>query len=247
MTEKGTAARGKRGGDGPVIIKKYANRRLYNTATSSYVTLDLLSQMVKDQVDFVVYDAKTGEDITRSVLTQIIVEEEGKNGQNMLPISFLRNVISFYGDSLGGVVPQYLEHSMQAFARNQEQMRQVMQNALDGLFPMQNMEELNKQNMAFFESAMKMFSPFEGSNMMSGFPQGTTGLTPREAPRGAEGNGASASTSTDVQAMKTQMAEMQRKLDRLMADREGSEGKVSSDGEAKAPKADSDTGGSSGR
>ncbi|MQX37150.1 polyhydroxyalkanoate synthesis repressor PhaR [Roseospira navarrensis] len=251
MTEKGTAARGKRGGDGPVIIKKYANRRLYNTATSSYVTLDLLSQMVKDQVDFVVYDAKTGEDITRSVLTQIIVEEEGKNGQNMLPISFLRNVISFYGDSLGGVVPQYLEHSMQAFARNQEQMRLVMQNALDGLFPMQNMEELNKQNMAFFESAMKMFSPFEGANMMSGFPPGAIGPTPREAPKGAEGNGAGASTSTststDVQAMKTQMAEMQRKLDRLMADREGSEGKATPDAEAKAPKAGSDPGGSSGR
>ncbi|KAA5605847.1 polyhydroxyalkanoate synthesis repressor PhaR [Roseospira marina] len=220
MTDKPAAGRGKRGGDGPVIIKKYANRRLYNTATSSYVTLDLLSQMVKEQVDFVVYDAKTGEDITRSVLTQIIVEEEGKNGQNMLPISFLRNVISFYGDSLGGVVPQYLEHSMQAFARNQEQMRQVMQNALDGLFPMQNVEELNKQNMAFFESAMKMFSPFDGPNMMPGFPGATT------APSGPAGQSgrtraetpASTQASDDVQAMKAQMVEMQRKLDRLMAD-----------------------------
>jgi len=218
MTDKAPAGRGKRGEDGSVIIKKYANRRLYNTATSSYVTLDLLSQMVKEQVEFVVYDAKTGEDITRSVLTQIIVEEESKNGQNMLPISFLRNVISFYGDSLGGVVPQYLEHSMQAFARNQEQMRLVMQNALDGLFPMQNVEEMNKQNMAFFESAMKMFSPFDGANMMAGFP----GAPPnpaskpphqgeaKPAPGNVQGNG-------DVQAMKAQMAEMQSKLDRLMA------------------------------
>jgi polyhydroxyalkanoate synthesis repressor PhaR len=210
MIDKPATGRGKRGGDGPVIIKKYANRRLYNTATSSYVTLDLLSQMVKDHVDFVVYDAKTGEDITRSVLTQIIVEEEGKNGQNMLPISFLRNVISFYGDSLGGVVPQYLEHSMQQFARNQEQMRQVMQNALDGLFPMQNMEELNKQNMAFFESAMKMFAPH---GMMPGFPTATTGPDVQRDTRKDSGSG-----DGDVQAMKAQMAEMQRKLDRLMAD-----------------------------
>jgi len=226
MTEKAPAGRGKRGEDGSVIIKKYANRRLYNTSTSSYVTLDLLSQMVKDQVEFVVYDAKTGEDITRSVLTQIIVEEESKNGQNMLPISFLRNVISFYGDSLGGVVPQYLEHSMQAFARNQEQMRLVMQNALDGLFPMQNVEEMNKQNMAFFESAMKMFSPFDGTNMMAGFPgtppnsaskpphQGEAKPSPESAPR--NGNG-TVTGNGDVQAMKAQMAEMQSKLDRLMA------------------------------
>lgn len=219
MTDKPATGRGKRGGDGPVIIKKYANRRLYNTATSSYVTLDLLSQMVKDNVDFVVYDAKTGEDITRSVLTQIIVEEEGKNGQNMLPISFLRHVISFYGDSLGGVVPQYLEHSMQQFAHNQEQMRQVMQNALDGLFPMQNMEELNKQNMAFFESAMKMFSPFDKPGMMPGFP-GAPSSSPSASgsAQGAPPRQDSGSGNEDVQAMKAQMAEMQQKLDRLMAD-----------------------------
>ncbi|HTH16223.1 MAG TPA: polyhydroxyalkanoate synthesis repressor PhaR [Magnetospirillum sp.] len=144
----------------PITIKKYANRRLYNTATSSYVTLDHLAQMVKDGADFVVYDAKTGEDITRSVLTQIIVEEEGKGGQNLLPISFLRQIIGFYGDSLGGLVPRYLEYSMQSFSRNEQQMRQYMQNALDGLFPFNPFEEMGKQNMAFFESAMKMFSPF---------------------------------------------------------------------------------------
>ncbi len=140
----------------PITIKKYANRRLYNTATSSYVTLDHLSQMVKDNEDFVVYDAKTGEDITRSVLTQIIVEEESKGGQNLLPISFLRQLIGFYGDQLGGLVPRYLEYSMQAFSRNEEQMRQYM----SGLFPFNPLEEINKQNMALFESAMKMFTPF---------------------------------------------------------------------------------------
>ena len=108
----------------PVVIKKYANRRLYNTATSAYVTLDHLSQMVKEKTDFVVYDAKTGDDITRSVLTQIIFEEESKGGQTLLPIPFLRQLISFYGDSLQGVVPQYLEMSMSQFARNQDQMRE---------------------------------------------------------------------------------------------------------------------------
>ena len=109
-----------------VKIKKYANRRLYNTATSSYVTLDHLCQMVKEGTEFVVHDAKTGEDITRSVLTQIIVEEEGKGGQNLLPVSFLRQLISFYGDSLQALVPRYLDHTMGAFAQNQEQMRKYM-------------------------------------------------------------------------------------------------------------------------
>ena len=123
----------------PVVIKKYANRRLYNTATSAYVTLDHLSQMVKDKIDFVVYDAKTGDDITRSVLTQIIFEEESKGGQTLLPIPFLRQLISFYGDSLQGVVPQYLEMSMTQFARNQEQMRRYMQNAF-GFNPFQQFE-----------------------------------------------------------------------------------------------------------
>jgi len=143
----------------PITIKKYANRRLYNTATSSYVTLDHLCQMVKDGVEFAVYDAKTGEDITRSVLTQIIVEEEAK-GQNLLPISFLRQLISFYGDNLQFLVPRYLEHAMQTFARNQEQMRHYMEETLGGLFPFGNLEEMGKQNMAMFENAMKMFAPF---------------------------------------------------------------------------------------
>ncbi|CAA7625010.1 putative polyhydroxyalkanoate synthesis repressor PhaR-like [Magnetospirillum sp. LM-5] len=156
----------------PITIKKYANRRLYNTATSSYVTLDHLAQMVKDGADFVVYDAKSGEDITRSVLTQIIVEEESKGGQNLLPISFLRQLIGFYGDSLGGLVPRYLETSMQAFSRNEQQMRQVMQNALEGIFPFNPLEEMNKQNMAFVENAMKMFNPFIPGGGVDGTAEG---------------------------------------------------------------------------
>jgi len=143
----------------PVVIKKYANRRLYNTATSAYVTLDHLSQMVKDKTDFVVYDANTGDEITRSVLTQIIFEEESKGGQTLLPIPFLRQLISFYGDSLQGVVPQYLEMSMTQFARNQDQMRRYMQNAF-GYNPFHQFESMGKQNMAMFENAMRMFNPF---------------------------------------------------------------------------------------
>ncbi len=144
---------------GAITIKKYANRRLYNTATSSYVTLDHLCQMVKDGIDFVVYDAKTGEDITRPVLTQIIVEEEAK-GQNLLPINFLRQLISFYGDNLQWVVPRYLEHMMGAFATNQERMRESMKDTFGGMFPFNNLEEMGKQNLALFERTMKMFSPF---------------------------------------------------------------------------------------
>lgn len=143
----------------PVIIKKYANRRLYNTATSSYVTLDDLSRMVKEGREFVVNDAKTGEDITRAVLTQIIVEEEQK-GQNLLPISFLRQLIGLYGNQMQWLVPRYLEHAMATFARNQEQLRKSLQDAFGGLFPFGPLEEMGKQNLALFEKTMKMFSPF---------------------------------------------------------------------------------------
>jgi polyhydroxyalkanoate synthesis repressor PhaR len=144
-----------------VTIKKYANRRLYNTATSSYVTLDNLSQMVKEGIEFNVYDAKTSEDITRSVLTQIIVEEEGKAGQNLLPISFMRQLISFYGDNMQWLVPKYLDHSMQSLSKNQDQLRSYFQNAFGGMFPFgTTLGEMGKQNMAMFERAMQMFAPF---------------------------------------------------------------------------------------
>jgi len=152
------SAKKKNSNDGPITIKKYANRRLYNTATSSYVTLDHLCQMVQEDVDFVVYDAKSGDDITRAVLTQIIVEEEAK-GQNLLPINFLRQLIGFYGDNMQWMVPRYLEHMMEGFATNQEKLRQSMQETFGGIFPFGNLEEMGKQNMAMFENAMKLWTP----------------------------------------------------------------------------------------
>ena len=148
----------KPGGSKPVVVKKYANRRLYNTATSSYVTLDDLAKLIKEGGDFVAHDAKTGEDITRSVLTQIIVEQEQK-GQNLLPISFLRQLIGFYGDSVQFLVPGYLEQAMVAFGRNQEQMRKSLQ-ATFGIFPFGQFEEMGKQNMALFQRALGMLAPY---------------------------------------------------------------------------------------
>lgn len=142
----------------PVVVKKYANRRLYNTETSSYITLDNLADMVRIGRDFVVYDAKSGDDITRGVLTQIIVEEESK-GTSMLPTNFLRQLIGFYGDSLQGVVPRYLESAMSNFARQQQQMRQVMQQTFSPFLPM-GVEEMSRQNIALMERAMSMFNPF---------------------------------------------------------------------------------------
>ena len=192
-----------------ITIKKYANRRLYNTSTSSYVTLDHLAEMVKEGSDFVVTDAKTGEDITRSVLTQIIVEQEGK-GQNLLPIKFLRQVIGFYGDSLGGLVPRYLEHSMEAFHQNEAHMRSTMQEALKGLLPMQRLEEVGKQNMAMFENAMKMFNPFVQMN------RGAGAATP---PGNANGAAAPAEKAEDIDALKSQRNSMQAQLEKLVKDR----------------------------
>jgi polyhydroxyalkanoate synthesis repressor PhaR len=153
-----TSAGGQTGETKPIVVKKYANRRLYNTATSSYVTLEDLAKLIKDGGDFVVHDAKTGEDITRSVLTQIIVEQEQK-GQNLLPISFLRQLIGFYGDSMQFLVPGYLEQAMVSFARNQEQMRDSLRSTF-GIFPFGQFEEMGKQNLAMFERAMRMMSPY---------------------------------------------------------------------------------------
>jgi polyhydroxyalkanoate synthesis repressor PhaR len=143
-----------------VVVKKYANRRLYNTETSSYITLDTLAEMIRQGRDFVVYDAKTGEDITRGVLTQIIVEEEGKQGQNLLPTAFLRQLIGFYGDQMQGLVPKYLEQAMSVFAQQQAQMREAMQKTMGNLFPFGNMEEMGRQNIAMLERAMSFFAPF---------------------------------------------------------------------------------------
>ena len=188
----------------PVVIKKYANRRLYNTATSAYVTLDHLATMVKSKTDFVVYDAKSGEDITRPVLTQIIFEEESKGGQTLLPIPFLRQLISFYGDSLQGVVPQYLEMSMTQFARNQEQMRKYMQNAF-GFNPFQQFESMGKQNMAMFENAMRLFNPFAA---------GQNGAAPAPHANGAEPPKTEAA-SPAAPPSEEAIDDLKRKLDEL--------------------------------
>ena len=196
----------------PVVIKKYANRRLYNTATSAYVTLDHLSQMVKDKTDFVVYDAKTGDDITRPVLTQIIFEEESKGGQTLLPIPFLRQLIAFYGDSLQSVVPQYLEMSMTTFARNQEQMRRYLQNAF-GFNPFQQFESMGKQNMAMFENAMRMFNPF-GTGLGGTQPANANGADPakpQEAPAAGEKEGAIDDLKRKLDELQSQLAELSKK------------------------------------
>ena len=142
----------------PVVVKKYANRRLYNTETSSYITLDNLADMIRAGRDFVVYDAKSGEDITRGVLTQIIVEEESK-GTSMLPTPFLRQLIGFYGDSLQGVVPRYLETAMSSFARQQQTLRQAVQQTISPFLPA-GVEEMSRQNLAMIERAMSLFNPF---------------------------------------------------------------------------------------
>jgi polyhydroxyalkanoate synthesis repressor PhaR len=190
-----------------VVIKKYANRRLYNTSTSTYVTLDDLAQMVKQGVDFAVFDAKTGEDITRSVLTQIIFEEESK-GTNLLPINFLRQLIGFYGNSMQAFVPGYLEMSLQSLGKEQEKLREHMLEAW-GADPFKAMEELTKRNMAMFNDAMRMFNPFAA---MAASNQRQP--PPREAEKPA-----SPPPKDDLQALKDQLSAMQRKLDTLTGEK----------------------------
>src|ERR1700742_2372989 len=144
----------------PVTIKKYANRRLYNTGTSTYVTLEDLASMVKSGEDFVVFDAKTNEDITRTVLTQIIFEQENKEGgQNLLPITFLRQLIRFYGDSMQTLVPRFLETSIDSFTREQGKFREQMAQAFGGV-GFGAMEDQVRRNMEMFERAFAMFVPF---------------------------------------------------------------------------------------
>lgn len=169
-------------GEERVVIKKYANRRLYNTKSSSYVTLEHLSEMVKQGVDFQVFDAKTNEEITRSVLTQIIFEEEGR-GQNLLPIQFLRQLIRFYGDSMQALVPSYLEMSLDSFTQQQERMRKQFSTTLGGAPGMQYFEDQIRQNMQLFDRAMKMFSPVP---MAFPFPGQASGAAPAAAAAGSE-------------------------------------------------------------
>src|SRR5579863_8928088 len=183
----------------PIEIKKYANRRLYNTGTSAYVTLEDLAGMVKGGQDFIVHDAKSGEDITRSVLAQIIFEQEGKQGQNLLPIAFLRQLIRFYGDSMQMLVPRYLEVSIESLTREQEKFRNQMAQAFGvGGFP--TLEDQVRRNMEMFERAFSMFAPFAR----------------REAGGEAEEEaGKPAPKSGDIDDLKRQLDEMQKKVDKL--------------------------------
>jgi polyhydroxyalkanoate synthesis repressor PhaR len=187
--------------DSPITIKKYANRRLYNTGTSTYVTLDDLAVMVKKGENFTVQDAKSGEDITHSVLTQIIFEQESKTGNTLLPISFLRQLISFYGDQMQMVVPSYLEHSMQAFTDQQAQMREQINKAFGDSpltknlqMPMQLVEEQVRRNTEMFHKAMQMFSPF------------MTAPQPKETKK---------AEAKDIDELKEQLRALQSKLDNL--------------------------------
>ncbi len=202
MTE--TRTRAKKGEGDRVIIKKYANRRLYNTATSSYVTLDNLSDMVRQGVDFVVFDAKTGDDITRGVLAQIIFEEESR-GQNLLPIQFLRQLISFYGDSMQNLLPTYLEMSLDGFAKQQERFRSQFSNAFGGAPGLGYFDEQVSQNLAMFDRAMRMFSPFSFANA-GGAPEGGTEVPPPA--------GAPRETDT-VRELREQMEAMKAQIDAL--------------------------------
>lgn len=207
-------------GSGPVTIKKYANRRLYNTSTSSYVTLDHLSEMVREDIDFVVFDAKSGDDITRSVLTQIIFEAEGK-GQNVLPVNFLRQLISFYGDSLQGLLPSYLDMSMDAFSQNQDEMRTRFSGPLGT--PLKHFEEATKRNMALFDQTMSMFNPFMASadptSMGKVTPPGATPTAsdvPASPPASADATDSGALSGGDIEQMKGQLDAMQKQLEKLM-------------------------------
>lgn len=183
----------------PITIKKYANRRLYNTGTSTYVTLEDLATMVKDGDDFVVFDAKTGEDITRAVLAQIIFEQENKEGgQNLLPINFLRQLIRFYGDSMQMLVPRYLEVSLESLTREQEKFRNQMASAFgaSGFGPL---EEQVRRNMEMFEKAFGMFAPF----------------VRKENQAASDKAAAAAEPSGDIDTMKRQLEEMQKRLDKM--------------------------------
>jgi polyhydroxyalkanoate synthesis repressor PhaR len=165
----------KRSNEELTVVKKYANRRLYDTGRSSYVTLDDLCNMIREGHDFVVYDAKSGEDLTRQVLTQIIVDQESRSEFNMLPINFLRQLIGLYGDTMQAVVPDYLEHALDNFVCNQEKLREQINTSLEGMFPARTMDKMNRENMAMFQNAMRAMKPFafqegneDASNQNSG-------------------------------------------------------------------------------
>ncbi|HLJ00416.1 MAG TPA: polyhydroxyalkanoate synthesis repressor PhaR [Bradyrhizobium sp.] len=185
--------------DQPTTIKKYANRRLYNTGTSTYVTLEDLAAMVKDGEDFLVYDAKTGDDITRSVLAQIIFEQENKAGQNLLPTTFLRQLIRFYGDSMQMVVPKYLEQSIDTLTREQEKFRKQLTNTFSGT-PFAPLEEHVRRNMELFQQTFSMFKPFVPQRTQTG---GEAERAPEPPPE------------DNIDDLRRQMKDMQDRLDRM--------------------------------
>ena len=185
--------------DQPTTIKKYANRRLYNTGTSTYVTLEDLAAMVKDGEDFLVYDAKTGDDITRSVLAQIIFEQENKAGQNLLPTTFLRQLIRFYGDSMQMVVPKYLEQSIATLTQEQEKFRKQIANTLSGT-PFAPLEEQVRRNMELFQQTFSMFKPFVP----------TPGRSEPEPDASAE-----PAKDSNIDDLRQQMKDMQERLERM--------------------------------
>ncbi|MFT0892012.1 polyhydroxyalkanoate synthesis repressor PhaR [Pseudochelatococcus sp. G4_1912] len=190
----------------PTVIKKYANRRLYHTGTSTYVTLEDLAGMVRVGEDFVVFDAKSGEDITRSVLAQIIFEEEGKEGQSLLPVAFLRQLIRFYGDSVEALVPSYLEFSIENFTREQQKLREKMAQSFGPAAAFHAMEEQVRSNMAMFSEALRMFTPFAQKN--------------DEAERQKTSSSASMSdNAAELDILKKQMADMQAKLDAIAGEK----------------------------
>ena len=188
--------------DQPTTIKKYANRRLYNTGTSTYVTLEDLAAMVKDGEDFLVYDAKTGDDITRSVLAQIIFEQENKAGQNLLPTTFLRQLIRFYGDSMQMVVPKYLEQSIDTLTREQEKFRKQLTNTFSGT-PFAPLAEHVRRNMELFQQTFSMFKPF--------VPQRTGMPAVAEPEKVSE----PVPEADNMDELRRQMKEMQDRLDRM--------------------------------
>ena len=183
-------AKGERGEDEPVIIKKYANRRLYNTSSSSYITLDDLARMTREGVDFQVLDAKTGADITHSILTQIIMDEEANGAEQMLPISFLRQLIAMYGNSMQALMPHYLEASMENFQANQRKLQEMFKQSMGG----EAFAKMAETNMAMFKAAANAFMPKPGES--------------------GEGPGPG-KKDDELAALRAQMAEMQEKLDEL--------------------------------
>ena len=196
----------------PVVIKKYANRRLYNTDTSTYVTLDDLAAMVKSGRDFVVFDAKTGDDLTHAVLTQIIVEQESRMGtQTLLPIPFLRQLIRFYGDSVERLVPSYLQITLDTLSKEQDRFRKTFAGAFTPAGAFEAYQEQARKNLAMFEQAMAMFSPFGA--------KGPTTAKPGEDPKGKSEPTAVAPKPDEIGELKDQLAAMQAKLEQLSRDR----------------------------